>query len=262
MDIIIIAYPKTLPLLKIFCESYQYHYRGSGDLYIFSDKSCIHEFSRFDLAPGTRVICKEDILPDHLKYSGYLTQQYFKLYAHQIVKSSGYLVMDDDFIFIRPTTEDYFYCNGKPIWFFQKWENAGKAVSWRDPAQRFLGIDQPFCFLTSNPSYLYLSSVVKKLSEFIPLADVLNQEQFAEGQVYGSFAYNRHRSEYVWIDNYWGDEILGGRVNQVAPEYLTLDPTIQFNEFSHFNFLSFWSHWTLAEGKMREFFERSRGVYK
>src|SRR4051812_28684220 len=105
MDIIVIAYPKTLPLVKIFCESYRYHFRGAGQLYLFSDDSCIQELKGFDLAPSTQVISKESILPDHLKYQGYLTQQYFKLFAHQIVRHPSYLVMDDDFIFLRPTTE-------------------------------------------------------------------------------------------------------------------------------------------------------------
>jgi hypothetical protein len=258
MDIIVLLYPKTLPLIKIFCESYRFHYRGRGRLYIFSDRSCFHELKNFDLPPHTELIVKEDILANHLEFDGYLTQQYFKLFAHQIVKSPNYLVMDDDFIFVRPTTEAHFFRQEKPVWFFQSWENAGQAIRWKQPTFEFSNLEQPFNFLTSNPTYLFQSDIVKSLMEYINPLEIMKQKIFSEFQTYGSFAYAHFRDRYHWINNHWGDEVIGGRVNQVAPDYLTLDPTVELEEFSHLNIISFWSHWSQVEAKMRSFLEASK----
>jgi len=261
MDVIVITYPKTLTLVRIFCESFAKYYHGPGKLYLFSEKEYIPALKIFGLPKNTEVISKEDILPDHSQFQGYLTQQYFKLYAHQIIQSDSYLVADDDFVFIRPTEEDHFFCQGKPIWFYQRWEYAGAGKVWKEPTEKFLEplrIEQPFHFLTSNPTYIYLKDVVADLCNQIDSLKILEQKLFAEGRTYGSFAFARHRHRYNWINNYGFDEVLGGRVNQIPPDYLTLDPTVRFEEFSHFHFLSFWSHWSRSEEKMAEFLRRSQ----
>jgi len=267
MDIVVVAYPKTIPLLKVFCESFRLHYKGSGYLIIFSDSSCMKQIKDLDLPNRVKIISKEEILSDHLQYSGYLTQQYFKFFSHQVIENPSYLVADDDFLFIRPTNEAHFFHEGKPVWFYQNWQYAGKAIGWKEPTLRFFemegfkgseSIEQPYLFLTSNPTYIYSRNVVDALWNRINPRSILKQEKFAEGQTYGAFAYSQFRDHYHWLNNYWWDEVLGGRVNQIPPDYLTLDPTIRFEDFAHFNFLSFWSHWSRAEEKMKEFLEASR----
>lgn len=251
LDLVVIGYPKTIPLLRLMHSSFLRHYRGTGKLYIFiEDRS--FGFVKNMAGRQCEIIKKEDILPNHFEYNGYLTQQFFKLTAGQVVNHQHYLVVDDDYLFINRTDETDFFWNGKPFWFFQDWQRAGGASRWRDSTEKYLGIAAPYCFITT-PAFVLSRQVLEAMNETFNHKEILNQESFAEFQAYGTYAFERFHEFYHWVNGFWGDEVFGCRVNQPPPNYLTLDPTIQRSSFQAFKYLQFWSHWGKVEEKMKEF---------
>jgi Family of unknown function (DUF6492) len=258
LDFLVVSYPATLRLLQIFCESYCYHYKGSGKLHILIDKDAFDTIKTFTLPPRVEILAKEAVLPDHERYSGYLTQQYFKLTAHRWIEQDLYLVLDDDFVFLRPTLDQHFIVQGKPICFLTRWQKAGAAAAvFKATTEQWLKFELPHCFMTT-PVHLLHRQVLKALEQTSNFEAILTLEHFSEYNAYGAYAFRYFKQVYHWIETTWGDEVLACLLNQPPPDYLTLDPSIQYSEFRHFNYVAFWSHWSLCEAKMREFFEASK----
>jgi len=218
----------------------------------------ISEVKSFSLPQRYEILRKEDILPDHKQFKGYLTQQYFKLISHRFIDQSIYLVLDDDFVFLRPTSDNHFLVGEKPVWFFTTWERAGKAAMiFKDATEQWLQLPLPYC-LMHTPVYILRREILVAMEARLPIQSILTIDHFSEYMAYAGYAFAHFRDSYCWIDAFWGDEAIACRINQVPPTYLTLDASVQFEDYSQFNYVAFWSHWIHCEAKQREFFEASK----
>jgi hypothetical protein len=167
--------------------------------------------------------------------------------------------MDSDFLFIRPTGEEDFFWEGKPVWFYHDWIEGEPRLRWRADSEKLLQTNVKYNY-NDISQWVFKKSIAEKLASIYSLSGILNKNTILEFLVYAQFAYDHYRQEYKFVSTS-GTRLVSPvveRINQIPPDYLHLDPTCTFQDFPHNKCVVFWSHWELAEEEMAQFLEDSQ----
>jgi hypothetical protein len=253
MDIVVVTRAADAHLLRFFLASYECFWECSDKLILVTRRSDSYLWPDVRLPAGTRLIYREDF--PELGPNDFRNQLYLKLISYQFVETEYYALMDSDFLFVAPCSEDAFFCHGKPVWFHGPWEEV--ALRWKAGSEAFVGesIDQLYM---SVPQYVFSRRIAAELSRRYDPRRILEMEGVSEFIVYGWFARHFFPDAYHWVDAGAGrNRAIGRMVNQVPPSYCDLNPLITLDDFPDARFVAFWSHWDLAESKMADFLQEA-----
>jgi hypothetical protein len=257
VDLVVVTRAADAHLLRYFLASYECFWEGGNRLALFTSRRDSYLWKDIRLPAGTRLIYREDF--PELVADDFRNQLYLKLIAHQFVETENYILMDSDFLFVAPCPESVFFHQGRPIWFRGPWDDA--ASRWRPGSEAFIGAPIDHLYM-SGPQYVFSRTVAAELCRRYDPRRILDLDGVSEFIVYGWFAHQFFADSYHWVDVPGGGIVpVGRRVNQVPPSYCVLDPDVSLGEFPAVRYLAFWSHWDLAESKMREFLLEARCRY-
>lgn len=115
-------------------------------------KWCIKSIERFATGFRKTIIVGDtdapDFIPEWIEWRredelkpGYLFQQSVKLRAYQYTDAKYILFLDSDCVFVRPVSPSDFIQDGKPIWLYDRMDNArdDQKSTWSGPMERFVG---------------------------------------------------------------------------------------------------------------------------
>jgi hypothetical protein len=149
---------------------------------------------------------------------GYLSQQLFKLNAHQFCQSDYILHTDSDTIFTEPVTPADFFeahagvTNDKgeifPSWLITPYAGNKLTVPWREPTEAFLGEAITHEFMRRLPvviprwAYAGVAEFCHEKHGEHLASYIMRQplRQFSEFNAIGAWLYRYHRDAIHWID--------------------------------------------------------------
>ncbi len=250
MDLVVVTRAADAHLLRIFLASYECFWEGGGRLVVVTRRRDSYLWEDIRLPENTRLVYREDF--PELGPDDFRNQLYLKLLAHQFVETEHFVIMDSDFLFIAPCSDDMFFYQGRPVWFHREWDPVSKR--WRKASEHFVGETMPHNHMAEVPQYIFSRTIAAELCRRFDLRQILEMTDVSEFIVYGWFAWRYFHDAYHWVDIESPDITpIGQTVNQLPPSYCHLDPHVSVSDFSKSSFLAFWSHWDLAEAKMVEF---------
>jgi hypothetical protein len=257
VDVVVATYSPDLKLLRHMLASYQMYWRDKGTLFIIAAQQDLPLIENMALPDKTKLLLREDF-PELNGADPFKQQLYLKLCAYQFVTTEDFVVLDSDFVFLRPILEQDFYMEGRPIWYYRQWQPDDRARRWTG-SDRLLGFEIPYAFL-DTPQWVLKRELCAELNARFGLARFLTDDLLSEFLVYGAFCHRYFPGAYHFVDREHVDRPfpLAGKVNQVPPTFLHLDPACRYEQFAQYGYVAFWSHWELAERKMIEFFEASQ----
>jgi Family of unknown function (DUF6492) len=258
MDILCVSYWKDVRLLEIMVKSLQTYVKSCYRLTIIWDEKSAELFAG-KLPEGTRIIQEREVM--ELGRIGYVNQSLIKLVAHRYMNSEYFLIVDSDFVFTRPLDlRQLFNHHGLPYWFYTDWHEDWASIKWKSSSDEILRGQAPFLFLEES-QFVVSKTVLKEMEATGVTKQILAYSEVAEFHLFGWYTYWKHRHLYDFIkaDPFApGQKLLFRRVNQIPPSYWVLDPLVSWGIFQDAYAVVFWSHWELAESKMREFFQASK----
>lgn len=142
---------------------------------------------------------------------GYMWQQIIKLNWHIYTDADAVLILDSDWMLTTPTKPEDFMIDGKFTWGFRDWENAGRAICWKEPTE-FL-IKQPVDYeaMCISGFVLLRDTTIAFTNHMCSIHDVktiweiilkYNLSTFSEFNLFGTFIEKYDRKEYTKLYNY------------------------------------------------------------
>jgi hypothetical protein len=206
IDIFIKTYPKDHLFLEFTIPSIEKFVQGYRNIIIISDD--ITDLNIKSLYPD-RIKIIEEKLPDieksEYKESWWMISSLGYLWQ-QVVKCNWDKYSDADYVFIIDSecpVNDIFnlqsetFYEGKPIWFYCSWKDAGGAVIWKKCIDDLFNIDSKY--ETMNvPGFLVSRKLILELREYIKCNKNMSLEQYflsskfpvSEYNLMGNFAMN------------------------------------------------------------------------
>lgn len=258
MDCVVVTHGPDVKLLRHCLASWELYYQTKGKLLIIIPRADASLLEQAEIPHGATILFAEDIVGAARPTDAFVVQQYIKLAAYRYVSSEYYFLIDSDFLFIRPTSDEHFFHRGRPVWFCYPWEGHGAALRWKADSERFLGFAIDKLFSGTHQQYVLKKEIATDLASRYGLERLWGLQSPNEWLVYGAFAHRVYPEAYEFVVDTARITPISINVNQIPPDYCHLDPTCSYEEYSRFHFVVFWSHWDLAEAKMIEFFERSQ----
>jgi FkbM family methyltransferase len=137
---------------------------------------------------------------------GYLSQQMFKLNAHQFSDADYILHVDSDTVFNKPFTPDDFIRDGKPVWMMTPYSKL--EVPWRMITEKFLDESIEFEFMRRLPiliprwAYWHLAKFCaaqhgSSVNDYICKQP---SRAFSEFNAMGAYLYLHHRDKIFWVN--------------------------------------------------------------
>lgn len=250
LDVFVVARDRDIKLLRHFLLSYRLFCSIPGDIHVLiwrKDRPLLDQVG----CPPNLIIHYKDDVPE-LVEDDFRNQMYLKLIADRYCKSRRIWAVDADYLICKPLTIGDLFELQRPLWYHCAWTDVTER-SWRSASEAFLGqrISQLFM---DGPLYILDRCILGALREKIDVGRILRGEACpSEFITYGAFAYSHFHDEYAWKNLEEDEFCLVYRVNQRPPSYCILDPNAQMSEIGGAKIVVFWSHWDLAERKMREF---------
>lgn len=139
---------------------------------------------------------------------GYLWQQYIKLSWHNICDADSALLLDSDQMLCKLTTPDTFKCNGKWMWKYRLWQDAGDAICWKQPTDCILNKNTPYEAMTSSGFVFTRTATINLLNHIYQTHSISNlwelvvkkkMNNFSEYNMYGSYIHHVNDPEYYYI---------------------------------------------------------------
>jgi uncharacterized coiled-coil protein SlyX len=251
MDWVVVTCAADMHLLRYLLASAACFFQTTGKLVVFTSRRDRHLWHQMPVPAGTRFVYREDF--PELGHDDYCNQLYLKLRAHEFVDTEHYLVLDSDFLFVAPCGPEDFFHGGKPVWFHAPWDE--QVQRFRAASEEFVGapIDRTYMRVAQ---YVYSRKIAGQLARRYDLGRILKNRAVSEHIIYGWFAHEHFADSYHWVDvEHTEIRAAVDMVNQVPPSYCLLDPHVTLDQFDGAKCLQVWSHWDLAESKMREFLQ-------
>jgi hypothetical protein len=257
VDVVIVTYAPDIHVLRHCLESYELYYANKDRLFIFAGHAEKYLFDQIKLPRNVEIVFREEF-PELVWATPYSHQTYFKLWCHNLVQTSQYLVIDSDFLFIKPTSDrDYYSSDGRPLWFYRPWIEGEPPLKWKSGSEAFIGQTIDFNY-AATAQWIWDRQILQEFGRQFDIKRVINDHSVLEMLIYGWFAHGNYSDAYVFTVEGSGPRPIVCTVNQVPPTYLDLNPALRYADFADAHCVAFWSHWDLAELKMREFFEDSQ----
>ncbi len=130
MDIVVVTYAPDIKLLRHFLASYDLYYQSKNKLFIFASRSEQYLLEQIRLPQNTTLLYRDDY-PELVGTTAYSQQPYLKMLAYQVATTEYFCIMDSDFLFIQPTSDEDFLRCGKPVWFYRPWGENEPPLRWR-----------------------------------------------------------------------------------------------------------------------------------
>jgi len=257
MDFVIVTHGPDIRLLRHCLLSYDVYFGSKSKIFIFVSREDAVLLDRIKLPQNSELIYTDNFPELARAKNGVVEQIYLKLISHRFVTSDYYCIIDSDFLFLRPTFSRDFFSNGKPVWFYSRWEGHDLALRWKPDSEAFLGFDIDHLFLEFQ-QHVFIKHVARALEEMYPLQRILSLTSPSEYLIYGAFSHRNYRELYEFVAEGGPLKPICRKVNQIPPTYCHLDPNCSYQQFRESHYVVFWSHWDLAEEKMVEFFEDSQ----
>lgn len=173
-----------------------------------------------DLGVNLRVLDASAVFPEADKIAeGYVRQQYIKLCADRCYPETPHVQLDSDMVMLRPPTDQDFYYNGLPLWFYREWADAGDAQCWLPAVNQALGYVAPYEFMM-RPGFILLPKDLARVRRELKAAheDVpayLNTvgRRFSEYNVIGTVLWEKRRETRSWFaktQRYFPDHLWPG----------------------------------------------------
>ena len=251
LDVFIVACDRDIKLFRHFLLSYRLFFKIPGEIHLLIWKKDQELLNQVECPSNLFVYYKDDVLG--LVEDDFRNQMYLKLIANKYVNSEWFWVVDADYLVCAPIGIDDFIKSGKPNWFYRPWLDVPEK-SWRVGTQNFLGCDIPYLFM-DEPFYILNKLILDKLQEKLDVKNILTGiSSPSEFVAYGAFVFEYYSDRYRWINSSEGDSnCIAYRVNQRPPSYLVLNADSKLAEIGASKYAVFWSHWDIAESKMRQF---------
>ncbi|BEV06958.1 hypothetical protein [Methylophilus sp. DW102] len=251
LDVLIVSNGQDIKLLRHFLLSYKLFFKIRGNIHVVIWRKDAQALSEV-LCPENLVIHYKDDIPE-LVEDDFRNQMYIKLIGDSFVDTPWFWVVDADFLITSIITYRDFFESDKPKWFYRPWVEIPEK-NWRLPSEGFIKFDIPYLFM-DEPLYILNKKILSMFRSKVSLTKILtSRESPSEFIVYGAFAYKFFHDYYAWknssIENV---NSLIYKVNQQPPSYMVLSPDCRLTDSSLSKVCVFWSHWELAEDKMREF---------
>lgn len=212
-EIFIVSFPKDLEWLRYSLRSIQKFACGfSGVTVAFPQQDSLimgpvcKEFS------AKRVMYKED------RSKGHLHHMVIKCMAERYCPDAEFIMhLDSDCLFSEEASPHDYFEDGKPVLLMESFErmkpvgDEATGMLWKAPTEKALGFPVTHEFMRRHPavhpSWLYakMRSHIEK-THGVTFSDyVLNQRDrfpygFCEFCALGAYAWDRHRSDYHWIE--------------------------------------------------------------
>ncbi len=259
IDIFVVVTARDIKLLRHFFLSYQVFFRQPGNIHLliwYREKHLLDQIE----CPRNLVVHYKDSV-DELCEDDFRNQMYLKLIADRFVETKWFWVVDCDFLICAPLTWGEFCRDGKPIWCVRPWTKLAEKT-WRDGTEAFVGANIPVLFM-DEPVYVFNRLVLQDMRNRINVKQVLSQPTApSEFAAYGFFAHSEYHHLYSWQDtSKIQHECVAYRVNQKPPSYLVLDRDSNLSDAANAKYVVFWSHWELAESKMRDYLLEAQRRY-
>ncbi len=138
---------------------------------------------------------------------GYLWQQYIKLSWHTLCDADSALILDSDEMLCKLTTPDDFKHDGKWVWTYRFWKDAGHAKCWKQPTDQIIGQNTPyeamvavgFVFTRSATinllNHIYQTHAISNLWELVVKKKM---NSFSEYNIYGSYIHSVNDPAYYY----------------------------------------------------------------
>lgn len=251
IDTLIVAARKDIRLLRYFLSSMERFSRLGGQIHVVIWKNDLQLLNLIALPENVSIHYKDDI--PNLCGDDFQNQMYIKLHADMFASTEFIWVADADYLLVAPLDgEDFFSANGRPYWYYREWSGDAPETRWRRGSELFVARTIPYLFM-DQPPYLFIRSVLRSLRLKYSIKNILGQQGASEFLIYGAYAYESFRDAYDFIEISAGEDIgFIAKVNQRYPTYCELDENVSFETYPDAKCLVFWSHWLLAERKMRE----------
>src|SRR3569833_1062234 len=145
MDLVVVTYAPDVKLLRHALASYELYYEDKDRFLVFTSRDDRYLFEQIDLPARCELIYREDIaeLRDTTPYSH---QTFLKLWAHNVVTTERYLIIDSDFLLVKPTRDRDFYRGDRPIWFYRPWVEGEPPLRWKAGTEKFVGESIDLCY--------------------------------------------------------------------------------------------------------------------
>ena len=249
LDIFVVAYAKDIKLLRHFLLSYELFFKSDGKIHLFVSKRERMLLNEIRQPRNLIVHWKEDV-PGLAADDG-RNQMYLKLISDQFVETEWYWVVDADYVICAPLSASEFFSPDKPNWFYRRWLPINERAL-RRGSEELLGERIPYSFMEEH-QFLLNRNILSDLRKRCDVKRILRWDPIpSEFIVYGSFAYHYRNQDYCWI-NIDESAVAPIAAAQRPPECQPLDPNINLAYVQNRKYMAFWSHWEMAEEKMREF---------
>jgi len=207
--------PKDHVWLQYLLPSIEKYAEGFKDVVIVSDEGQVippeylRSIKKFQVKTHYIPVPKQDSrYPDNINLGvGYLWQQYIKLSWHNICDSDSALILDSDEMLCKPLTPDQFKHDGKWVWTYRLWKDAGDAKCWKQSTDQILGQNTPYeamlvCgfVLTRTTTINLMNYIYQKhaISNFWELVVKKKMNTFSEYNIYGSYIHSVSDPDYYY----------------------------------------------------------------
>lgn len=138
---------------------------------------------------------------------GYLWQQCIKLNWHNLCDSESALLLDSDEMLCKRLTPEQLKRDGKWVWTYRPWKEAGPAQCWKQSTDHILGKNTPYeamvtpgFVMTRTATTNLLNYIYQKhsISNFWELVTKKKMNKFSEYNIYGSFIHGVNDSDYFY----------------------------------------------------------------
>jgi hypothetical protein len=148
--------------------------------------------------------------------NGYVGQQFSKLTAHRHLDNDYILFVDSDCTFFDHNDPSVWFKNEKPIMLYDRWEDLGGEVPWKEVTRRVVGYEPSYEFMRSLP-LLYPREVLVEFEKFIQTThdkDILtfmkdisdhqgygrnSTESISEFNALGAYSFKHHHEKFHWV---------------------------------------------------------------
>lgn len=214
-SIFIKTYPNDHVWLQYLLPSIEKYARGFKDVIIVSDAGTIippeylNSIKKFPVHTHyIPVPAPTPEYPANIENGiGYLWQQYIKLSWFKLCDSDTALLLDSDEMLCKPMTPNDFKHNGKWVWTYRLWKEAGDAQCWKQPTDYILGKNTPYeammgsgFVMTRTATTNLLNHVFRThaISNLWELVAKKQMRKFSEYNMYGSFINGVNDPDYYY----------------------------------------------------------------
>ena len=239
-----------IKLLRHFFLSYELFFKTPGNIHLFIWQDSQSLLDQIHL-PDNLIVHYKDTIPE-LVEDDYRNQMYLKLISHRYVETPWYWIVDADYLICSPLTFSDFFDQNKPYWFYTPWMPLPEQT-FRLGTEDLLQMEIPLLFL-DEPQFVMSRAILEDMNQQYKLVDILTHPLLpADCIAYGAFAHKYHHEQYHWVNAQEGNQFICYKINQRPPTYQVFPNDADLSLIGDSRYCVFWSHWDLAEEKMRQF---------